>query len=123
MYYFERAFLSGFGSKPSGNYELSEAPISLVATAITSLFLSITGDGRVNEQTVLAMVHTLMAREHNRIAEELANINPHWNDETIFQVSNVATLEMYILIMLIVEANTSRVASSIILSLSPLFFC
>jgi hypothetical protein len=41
---------------------------------------------RVNEQTVLIMVHTLFVREHNRIAIELGKINPHWNDETIFQV-------------------------------------
>jgi hypothetical protein len=42
---------------------------------------------RVNEQTVLGVVHLLMVREHNRIATELAKINPHWNDETIYHVS------------------------------------
>ena len=41
---------------------------------------------RVNEQTVLAMIHTLFVREHNRIASELGKINPQWNDETLFQV-------------------------------------
>ncbi len=29
------------------------------------------GDPRVNEQTLLAMLHTLFAREHNRVAGEL----------------------------------------------------
>lgn len=49
------------------------------------VYCFLAGDGRVNEQTVLAIVHTLMVREHNFIAENLAKVNPHWNDETVFQ--------------------------------------
>ena len=43
------------------------------------------GDGRSNEQMVLASMHTLFLREHNRIATALKNLNRHWNGEKIYQ--------------------------------------
>lgn len=43
------------------------------------------GDVRVNEHIGLVAIHTLWMRQHNKIARELANINPHWNDEQLFQ--------------------------------------
>nr|CAD7194069.1 unnamed protein product [Timema douglasi] len=43
------------------------------------------GEIRVNEQLVLTCMHTLMAREHNRVASGLGQINPHWDDETLYQ--------------------------------------
>ena len=43
------------------------------------------GDVRVNEHIGLVAIHTLWMRQHNRIARELAAINPHWNDEQLFQ--------------------------------------
>ncbi len=43
------------------------------------------GDIRVNEQIGLTIMHTLWMREHNRIARKLAQINPCWNDEQLYQ--------------------------------------
>ena len=43
------------------------------------------GDRRVNEQIALISMHTLWMREHNRIAEELLHMNPHLDEDVIFE--------------------------------------
>ena len=43
------------------------------------------GDVRVNEHPSLVAMHTLWVRQHNRLARQLSDLNPHWNDEQIFQ--------------------------------------
>ena len=43
------------------------------------------GDSRATEQPLLTLMHTLWMREHNRVARQLASLNPTWADETIFQ--------------------------------------
>ena len=42
------------------------------------------GDLRVNEQPPLGAMHTLFLREHNRVARELKNLNPRWQDDQLF---------------------------------------
>ncbi|CAD6208755.1 GSCOCT00003563001.3-RA-CDS [Cotesia congregata] len=48
-------------------------------------FLS--GDARANENLHLTTMHLLWARQHNFIASELQKINPHWDDERLYQES------------------------------------
>ncbi|CAG4979280.1 unnamed protein product [Colias eurytheme] len=43
------------------------------------------GDARVNEQPGLVAAHIVWLRTHNRMATELAHLNPHWSDEKIYQ--------------------------------------
>lgn len=49
------------------------------------LFCFLAGDVRANEQTHLTVLHTLYMREHNRLADKLSELNPHWNDERTYQ--------------------------------------
>lgn len=46
---------------------------------------SVPGDTRVNQNPQLTLLQVVLLREHNRLADALAVLNPHWDDETIFQ--------------------------------------
>ena len=43
------------------------------------------GDDRVNDSPALMTLHTLFLREHNRVAQKLGDLNPLWDDDTIFK--------------------------------------
>uniref|UniRef100_A0A6Q2X2F0 C1q domain-containing protein n=1 Tax=Esox lucius TaxID=8010 RepID=A0A6Q2X2F0_ESOLU len=45
----------------------------------------VAGDPRSTENIALTSIHTLMLREHNRLARALAQLNPQWTGETIYQ--------------------------------------
>lgn len=49
------------------------------------LFCFKAGDVRANEQTHLTVLHTIYMRQHNRMADKLAILNPHWDDERVYQ--------------------------------------
>ncbi|EFX80428.1 hypothetical protein DAPPUDRAFT_304119 [Daphnia pulex] len=44
-------------------------------------------DNRVNDAPYMAVTQTSLFRQHNRLAEELAALNPHWGDERLYQES------------------------------------
>ncbi|CAL7938033.1 unnamed protein product [Xylocopa violacea] len=45
------------------------------------------GDPRANENLHLTTMHLLWARQHNRVADHLAKINPSWGDQTLYEES------------------------------------
>lgn len=44
-----------------------------------------TGDVRTNQNPGLAILQIILLREHNRIADVLQQLNPHWDDELTYQ--------------------------------------
>ncbi|ELS02752.1 heme peroxidase family protein,putative calcium-binding protein [Xenococcus sp. PCC 7305] len=59
----------------------------------TRLFVG--GDVRANENSVLASIHTVFVREHNRIATELQNAHVNWSDEQIYQRARELNIAQY----------------------------
>ncbi|XP_053680578.1 chorion peroxidase [Anopheles nili] len=43
------------------------------------------GDARANENLHLTSMHLIWARHHNGLTEGLSRVNPHWDDERLFQ--------------------------------------
>ncbi|CAN7937954.1 unnamed protein product, partial [Ixodes hexagonus] len=46
-----------------------------------------TGDPRANQHPALTSLQIIWFLQHNRIAKGLQDVNPHWEDERIFQVA------------------------------------
>ncbi|KAG1651832.1 Peroxidasin [Nymphon striatum] len=42
------------------------------------------GDDRANEQVDLALMHTIFMREHNKIVDQIRNLNYDWDNDRIF---------------------------------------
>ncbi len=48
-------------------------------------FAKQSGDQRVNQYTGLTVLHIVWLRLHNKYANQLALINPQWDDEQLYQ--------------------------------------
>lgn len=54
-----------------------------------------TGDMRTNQNPGLAILQIILMREHNRIADVLQQINPHWDDELTYQEARRINIAQY----------------------------
>jgi Animal haem peroxidase len=71
-------------------------------STLTEMFLA--GDDRANVTILLASIHTLWVREHNRLCGVLAAANPTWDDDKLYQearrrviaLNQVVTFEEYL---------------------------
>lgn len=61
----------------------NEAGLANAGGTSDSLFLA--GDIRANENSALAAMHTIWVREHNRVADRIAESNSELSDEEIYQ--------------------------------------
>jgi len=62
-----------------------EAPFMATGGPVVPEKYFVAGDFRANEHPGLLCLHTLFMREHNRLADEIAQQNPDWTDEDIYQ--------------------------------------
>lgn len=57
--------------------------------------LCLSDDNRINQNPHLAILNVILLREHNRIADTLSEINPHWEDEKIFDAARTILIGMF----------------------------
>ncbi|XP_059616310.1 uncharacterized protein LOC132261488 [Phlebotomus argentipes] len=67
----------------SGLYGASESDFQRLRTHKGGL-VNISACARCNEQGAVGALHTILLREHNRIAAVLSKMNPVWTDTTLF---------------------------------------
>jgi peroxidase len=56
----------------------------------------VAGEARVNQNTQLTVMHTMLVREHNRIVAALAELHPTWDDETLYQETRSIVVAEYL---------------------------
>ncbi len=69
--------------------DFSAPPMDMGNPGANKFFVA--GDVRANENVLLASMHTLFVREHNRWTDQLKSEHPLWSDETLYQEAKLRT--------------------------------
>lgn len=86
-----------------------DGSLGLVQKIKNSIFA--VGSDRSNTTPGVAAIASLFLREHNRLAAEVENRNPAWDDERIFQTARNINIVLYIRIILEDYINHISLAS------------
>ncbi|MCA1707424.1 MAG: heme peroxidase [Actinobacteria bacterium] len=68
------------------------------------------GGDRTNTVPQVAMINTLLLREHNRLAREIAEAHSHWDDERVFETTR--NVVIFIFIKIVVEEYINHISSA-----------
>lgn len=74
---------------------LSPNPTEDCMVSANNSLCFISGDPRVNFEPQITVMHTLWAREHNRLVDELRRLNNrHWNDDDLYEEARRIVIAM-----------------------------
>lgn len=85
------------GDEIKGEFDKLDSPLQLdkCPREMRKSLFAVGGD-RVNSAPQVAMINTLLLREHNRLAGEIEGANPGWDDERIFQTARNTLIVIFI---------------------------
>ncbi len=77
---------------PIANYSVEPSAPRMSFAGFNSQTPYIAGDIRAQEHIALMAMHSLFVREHNRLATLLAEANPSWTDEQLYQTARTIVI-------------------------------